>query len=244
MLREALKATVSTGLRRTLRDLATEIRVHWHHRRSVRRAARFGGRELRLNIGCGRDIRVGWVNIDLNPQADLRLDLRECLPFPDASAAVIYSEHFFEHLEYEDARRFLAESRRVLQPGGLFSVGVPDTEWPLKAYASSDEEYFVFVRNGHHPAWCRTRLQNINYHFRQGREHKYAYDLETLTQMLHEAGFASIARRAFDRALDNPRRERGTLYVDARTPGDMGGDGSRERLEATPHGLRSVLDQT
>ena len=31
-----------------------------------------------------------------------------------------------------------------------------------------------------HPAWCTTRLEHINFHFRQGGEHKFAYDFETL----------------------------------------------------------------
>jgi hypothetical protein len=61
-------------------------------------------------------------------------------------------------------------------------------------------------------------MHNLNYHFRQGREHKYAYDFETLAQILSMGGFASIVRRPFNPNLDDERREQGTLYVDAKKP--------------------------
>ena len=56
---------------------------------------------------------------------------------------MIYSEHFFEHLQHpRDTTRFLSEAFRLLEQGGVFSVGVPDTEWPLKAYSDDKDPYF------------------------------------------------------------------------------------------------------
>ena len=152
-------------------------------------------------------------------RADLRLDLREPFPFTDSSVAVIYSEHFFEHLTYPgEVGHLLRESLRVLQPGGLFSVGVPDTEPTLKAYVHGDVESFRVCRERWHPSWCDTPMHQVNYHFRQGTEHKYAYDFETLARILETAGFSAIARRAFDPSLDCEARRDGTLYVDAKKP--------------------------
>jgi len=37
------------------------------------------------------------------------------------------------------------------------------------------------------PKWCDTPMHCVNYLFRQGREHKYAYDEETLHRVLHAA---------------------------------------------------------
>jgi predicted SAM-dependent methyltransferase len=183
--------------------------------------------ELKLNLGCGTYIKPGWVNVDSHyPEVDLQLDLREKLPFPDGSALIVYSEHFFEHLEYPDqAMRFLGESWRVLIPGGILSIGVPDTEWPIVSYATGDPEYFRLARDRFHPKWCDTRMHNRNYHFRQGTEHKYAYDFETLVKILEEVGFVSVERRSFKPELDSENHRvsslpRGTasLYVDARKP--------------------------
>jgi predicted SAM-dependent methyltransferase len=217
MLRDIFKP--SAGFRRALRDLKREYRIQRLHRAALKRAPRFNGNSLRLNVGCGKNIKPGWINIDLSKEADLQLDVREPLPFAGASASIVYSEHFFEHLEYPDqALHFVKESLRVLQPGGRFSVGVPDTEWPVSSYAGENQEYFRIAREQWHPAWCDTRMHNLNYHFRQGTKHKYAYDFETLERILSRAGFVSVARRSFDPALDDEKRKLGTLYVDARKP--------------------------
>lgn len=214
-----IQAKTATGIGRAARDLVGELRAEWLHRTSLRHVGRFSGRHLKINVGCGPNSMPGWVNIDLVSTADLQLDIRKPLPLADESAAVIYSEHLFEHLEYPDeALRFLRESLRILEPGGIFSVGVPDTEWPVKAYANNDEEYFAFVREHHHPAWCTTRMHNLNYHFRQENRHKYAYDFETLAQALREMGFLQIERRPFNPDLDTEKRRVGTLYIDARKP--------------------------
>lgn len=219
MLRNVIKAKTTAGLRRAVHDLAEEFRIQRRHYAALRRVHRYPTSNVKLNVGCGPNLKPGWINIDLSDKADLQLDLREPLPFAAESVSMVYSEHFFEHLEYpEHALNFLKESLRVLRPGGLFSVGVPDTETPLKSYVNEDEEYFLTVRQRWHPAWCNTRMHNLNYHFRQGREHKYAYDFDTLAQILSEVGFVSIAKRSFNPSLDDERREYGTLYVDAYKP--------------------------
>lgn len=219
VLPKIIKAKTTAGFRRAFRDLAEEFHIQRIHHASLRRASRSTAGNLKLNVGCGPNLKKGWINIDVLPSSDLRLDLREPLPFAAESVAIVYSEHYFEHLEYPDqAINFLQESIRILQPGGLFSVGVPDTEWPIRSYVNEDQTYFRFARQHWHPDWCNTRMHSLNYHFRQGREHKYAYDFETLAQVLGEAGFVSVVRRPFDPSLDDERRERGTLYVDASKP--------------------------
>lgn len=190
------------------------------HRRAVKRARSFLGKtDLLLNFGCGEHRRDGWVNIDRHPRADLALDLREAFPFADGAVAEIYSEHFFEHLDYpKQAMGFLKESGRVLKGGGVFSLGVPDTEWPVKAYSCDESGYFDLAKEKFHPKWCDTKMHQLNFHFRQGEEHKYAYDFETLSSVLTRAGFVDIKRREFDAAQDTAARRIGTLYVVARKP--------------------------
>jgi predicted SAM-dependent methyltransferase len=155
----------------------------------------------------------------------LQLDLRETLPFPDNSAALVYSEHFLEHLVYpQEVNRILSESLRILEPGGVFSIGVPDTAWPLQSYVNGLVDYFNFSHaQGFLPNWCSTRMHVINEHFRGfGVEgfgaHKYAYDIETLIKVLQQAGFAHIRERSFDPAFDSELRKVGTLYAEAQKP--------------------------
>ena len=186
-----------------------------------KKAKRFlGQRDLRLNIGCGPNPKSGWVNIDLFSDSPdmLSLDLRRDLPFSDESASIIYGEHVFEHLEYPDETgHLLGEAYRILQPGGLLSLGVPDTEAALKAYTAKDGDFFERERRWH-PDWCDTPMHHINYTFRQGKEHKYAYDFETLSRVISNAGFSDVKCRAFNAELDSEERRIGTLYVEARKP--------------------------
>src|SRR5204863_8146984 len=133
---------LSRGVKRALVGLAGEVRLQRRHRAGVRHAARLAGqRGLKLHLGCGSNRKAGWVNIDLfNAAADLQLDLREPLPFGDATVSEVYSEHVLGHFEYRpDARHLLAESLRVLEPGGLFNIGVPDHRLAYAAYANRDD---------------------------------------------------------------------------------------------------------
>lgn len=227
-LREVIGLHTTRGLRQACRELWAEVQIQHRHFVSLRKARRLPQqRDLKLHLGCGPRFKLGWINVDINtPEADLQLDLREKFPFPDACAAVAYCEHFFEHLAYPSpAMSFLRECWRVLKPGGVLSLGVPDTEWPIVSYATGDPTYFDLSRARFHPIWCNTRMHNLNYHFRQEGEHKYAYDLETLKKILEEVGFISVVRRSFNADLDSPfrmveslPRKTAGLYVDARKP--------------------------
>jgi predicted SAM-dependent methyltransferase len=208
------------GLRDALRKVQEEYRILRIHRTNLKRARQVNQKDdLLLHLGCGKRIKAGWVNIDLfSSSADLHLDLREPLPFRDGSVATIYSEHFFEHLAYpKEIKRFLAECLRVLKPGGLFSAGMPDTEKICIHYAQGNEEAFRIARERWHPAWCNTLMHQVNYHFRQGEEHKYAYDFKTLASVLAEEGFNRIGHRRWDAKRDTEGWE-GSLYVDAYRP--------------------------
>jgi predicted SAM-dependent methyltransferase len=49
------------------------------------------------------------------------------LPFNDSTVEAIYSEHCFEHLDYEsEAKHFLRECLRCLKPQGVLRIVVPD----------------------------------------------------------------------------------------------------------------------
>ena len=225
-LRNWIRRRTTAAFVNTLYSLRSELMMARRHRAAVRRAKQYRGQsDLALNLACGTDSKPGWINIDLLEEQgiDLRLDLREPFPFSDLTAKTIYCEHFFEHLDFPgDAAEFLRESYRVLKAGGTISIGVPDTQWPLQSYVNGDTEYFEFGKRVlGHPAWCNTRLHQINFHFRQCSEHKYAYDYGTLVDVLEDVGFCDIIRREYDPLRDSELRAVGTLYVDARKPAEI-----------------------
>jgi predicted SAM-dependent methyltransferase len=222
-LKEYLKACTTKALRTAVRQVGWECHMcfrQWSELRKVPRLRK--GSPLKLNVGCGPNIRPGWVNIDLfDRSADLRLDLRERWPFPDNSVSHIYSEHVFEHLDFlDEVPHFLSESLRVLYEGAVFDVGVPDSDWPLRAWGNPNDGYWCLARSLH-PQYCETNLDFVNYHFRQDKlhgEHKYAWDEETLARSLRRSGFTRVERRAFDPSLDTESRKIGTLYMRAFKP--------------------------
>ena len=86
---------------------------------------------MRINLGSGERPLEGWVNVDALPDApgvDVVTDVTEALPFESGSADALYASHLLEHVSSEDVPRVLAEWRRVLRPGGVLMIAVPDLE--------------------------------------------------------------------------------------------------------------------
>jgi predicted SAM-dependent methyltransferase len=89
-----------------------------------------------LNLGCGEVFHPAWINVDfraVSPQV-IAHDLHQPLPFADASFTAVYSSHLLEHLSRSFAPVFLTECRRLLKPGGLLRVVVPDLETIARLY--------------------------------------------------------------------------------------------------------------
>jgi len=164
-----------------------------------------GSRELKLHIGCGKNSLDGWVNIDVHP-APLALNVLRGLPFGDGTARYVFVSHLLEHLFFpRDVKPFLAEMRRVLAPGGVVRIVVPDVEQCIEAYVKNDRSFFGNRREAW-PWWPEnpTRLEDFLAYAGAGAEpaylfesHKYGYDFETLSSVLSDAGFSDIARSAY-----------------------------------------------
>src|SRR5262245_1221859 len=89
-----------------------------------------------LNIGCGARFHPAWINLDLAPQhpSILQHDVTLPLPFPAEGFDAVYHAHVLEHLPRERARFCLSECARVLRPGGILRVVVPDLEQIARLY--------------------------------------------------------------------------------------------------------------
>ena len=85
-----------------------------------------------LNLACGATFvdSPQWLNLDYTPLGPSvqHADLLGRLPAADASMAVLYSSHFIEHVPRTHITSLLRECRRVLQPGGLLRLVVPDLQ--------------------------------------------------------------------------------------------------------------------
>ena len=91
-----------------------------------------------LNLGCGSRYHPDWINIDIAPHRPevIQHDLARGIPLADASCDVVYHTALLEHMRRSDAAAFLLECYRVLKPGGIVRVGVPDLEKICQLYLS------------------------------------------------------------------------------------------------------------
>ncbi len=191
-------------------------------------------KNLRVHLGCGADIRPGWINIDmgLTPWAGvnsasnagavvIRHDLRRGLPLADDSCELIYSSHFFEHLEYRDGVRLMRDCYRVLSPGGTFRVSLPNFKRLFDAYLSADDKYLDLINiydvSPELEPGTDTLVDYVNYGAYQHGEHKCIYDVEKLTLILNRIGFSSVAECTYQENVDpeDQVRRRYSFYLEA-----------------------------
>jgi SAM-dependent methyltransferase len=85
---------------------------------------------LRLNLGCGERFDSDWINLDFvsRHQCVQAHNLLNGIPFPDNQFDVVYHSHVLEHFSKASGDRFISECNRVLKPGGVMRVVVPDLE--------------------------------------------------------------------------------------------------------------------
>lgn len=148
-------------------------------------------KSVRLHVGSGGRRLDGWINIDRKrlPGVDRVLDVRRGLPFSAVDA--IFAEHFLEHLTLDEARRFLAECRRVLGSDGVLRLSTPNLDWVVR-----------FCYHDAPGAQLAQRVADaaaINRAF-HGWGHRFLYNDAMLAACLREAGFAEIAFETYGRS--------------------------------------------
>jgi predicted SAM-dependent methyltransferase len=222
---------VKKGLKSALRQLYLESRLAWASRGSqaaFRKLERRSG--LKVHLGCGPDVRPGWLNIDLrarncaSPASQVLFinhDLRQGLPLRNGSCALIYSSHFLEHLDEATGENLLRDCFNALQSGGILRTVLPDMCKIFQAYLSGNRSFFQLlddhrlVREG---LGGRALVDYVNYAVYQYGEHKTMYNFDKLSRVLSTIGFDSVIQSAFSEKIDISLdlRRAYSLYVEAR----------------------------
>ena len=99
------------------------------------------------------------------------VDLTRPLPFPGNSVSAVFSSHVFEHLFSDEVGRLIAEIHRVLAPGGVCRVVVPDLDKIVAGYDRERPEQFLLeifeigerkkIRTGHHTGFTGPHISRL-----------------------------------------------------------------------------------
>jgi hypothetical protein len=142
-------------------------------------------RGARLNVGCGNSPLPGWVNVDLQllPGVDVVADVSSGLCF--RSVAVVFAEHFLEHLALDEAFAFLEDAHRVLGREGWLRLSTPNLEWVLATHYDREA-----------PLGKDRGTFQVNRAF-YGWEHRFLWDRSFLERTMVACGFTDLRWPAY-----------------------------------------------
>jgi SAM-dependent methyltransferase len=173
----------------------------------------------RLNWGCGPAPAPGWINADrvVAPGIELSGDIRDGLPLAEGSVEYIVAAHSLQDLPYLDIVPALQELRRVLRPGGVLRLGLPDLERGLAALGRGDAGYF-YIPDAEVTTLSGKLIVQLTWY----GSVRTPFTWEFARELLLKAGFRHVVRCAYRLTasahaeiveLDN--RERESLFVEA-----------------------------
>lgn len=178
---------------------------------------------LYVHYGCGLCAPKEWENFDVSPTLRVQkipllgdILTRNKVKFPSnvrygdivkglpgiapGSADGVYCSHVLEHLSLEDCRTALRNTWRLLKPGGIFRLVLPDLEVLARGYLRNLENgetdaAIRFVQYSIMGAQTRERgvKSLLTSHLGNAR-HLWMWDHASLTEELKKAGFSTVRR--------------------------------------------------
>jgi predicted SAM-dependent methyltransferase len=137
---------------------------------------------MKLHLGCGKRYIPGWTHIDVidYPHVDIIASV-DRLPFiATGTVDIVYSCHVLEHFHRKVAIDVLYEWTRVLKPGGVLRIAVPDFAALASIYLLLGAKLSDVIG----PLFGR---QDYLYNY-----HHAVYDAETLRGLLEQVGLTDV----------------------------------------------------
>ena len=202
-----IPSPLKSAARKILANCGYELR-----RSTPRRLAALTGRKIpdasRLYVGCGEDTKPGFIGCDIRPLSTVQLVCAgwEVSRFTQ-TAKEIFSRHMLEHLTDAEARATLADWYEALGVGGTVHIIVPDIDFHIKQWLSSDWREPRETNPKSNACWsfagfygwqreCDPTKPNYNQSYWD--VHKSAYNASRLQSLLEETGFAKVEMSTVD----------------------------------------------
>ncbi len=99
--------------------------------------------EIKLNLGCGKTIFPGFINIDCQKLPHIKYHDITQLPFKNNEVDLIYSSHTLEYFDRFEVVDVLREWYRVLKKKGTIRLAVPDWCALMDIYLDTGELKFI-----------------------------------------------------------------------------------------------------
>jgi predicted SAM-dependent methyltransferase len=141
---------------------------------------------MKLHLGCWHRFIDGFVHIDWCdlPHIDYKSSVDK-LPFiPTNAVELIYASHVFEYFDRDEVPQVLEEWLRVLKPGGVLRLSVPDFTKLVEVYRKSGT-----LRPIIGPLYGRMHIESTETLI----FHKMVYDKKLLTDTLKACGFSEVS---------------------------------------------------
>ena len=165
-------------------------------------------KEVLLHLGCGRRYIPGFIHIDLDKHShiDYQSAIDDLNMFNDQSVDLIYSSHALEYFDRTEVNSVLQEWRRVLKPGGILRIAVPDFDALLQVYKKSGDLNKILG-----PLFGRIEISSeeedlVFYH-------KTVYDFHSLRGVLEENGFKNIRRYDWQKTIHKDHDDHSQAYI-------------------------------
>jgi hypothetical protein len=174
----------------------------------------------RLNWGCGSHVAPGWINSDMKdtPGVDLVADIHRGLPLASGSIDYAVSIHALPELPYPEQVPALRELGRVLKPGGVLRLALPDLAKGIDAYRGGDMAYFKVDEDAAASLGGRFILHMLWYGYS-----RTLFLPDFAAELLEKAGFTDVNECAFQQttsaieeitSLDNRQDE--SFFIEGR----------------------------
>lgn len=163
------------------------------------------GEGKKVNLGAWNRPRIpGFLNVDLQPgdTIDYVGGIDQLPWFEDNSIDVLYSSHSFEYFDQYKAPYVLREWYRVLTPGGLLRIAVPDFEKLIEVYHKSGD-----IRTILGPIYGIMPINEM-----WDIQHRTMYDFKSLKEVLEQAGFKDVRRYDWQQTIHKDYDDHSQAY--------------------------------